>query len=221
VKKKDYLSLSLVFFIETIALYFAFVASPPEQTLGELIRIFYIHTPIAWVTYLAFGLSLVSTILFFARKDLRYDRLAEVSATTGIFFGAAAILTGAVWAHATWGSYWNWDPRETTTLICELAYLGYVMLRLSVPDANKRAFSSGAYNILAFSTVPLSYLSVSFMTSLHPVVVTPAGFGLSASILQTLALSLTAATAIYLYLIKCLYSLSNLSSTAQLLEPGD
>lgn len=220
-KKEDYLSLSLVFFLETIALYFAFVWSPPEQTLGELIRIFYIHTPTAWVTYLAFGLSLVATILFFAKRDMKYDRLAEVSATAGIFFGAGAILTGAVWAHATWGSYWNWDPRETTTLICELAYLGYVMLRLSVPDPNKRAFSSGAYNILAFSTVPLSYLSVSFMVSLHPIVVTPTGFALSEPILETLILSLVAATAIYFYLVKCLYSLSSLSNAAQLLESGD
>ncbi len=220
-KKEDYLSLSLIFCLETIALYFALVASPPEQTLGETIRIFYIHTPTAWVTYLAFGSSLIATILFFVKKDLKFDRLAEVSATVGIFFGAAAILTGAVWAHATWGSYWNWDPRETTTLICELAYLGYVMLRLSVPDVDKRAFSSGAYNILAFSTVPLSYLSVSLMVSLHPIVVTPTGFGLSAAILETLVLSLVAATAIYLYLIKCLHTLSSLSNAAQLLEPSD
>jgi heme exporter protein C len=221
VQKEDYLSLSLVFFLETIALYFALVASPPEQTLGELIRVFYIHTPIAWITYLAFGLSLAATIMFFAKKDMKYDRLAEVSATTGIFFGAGAILTGAVWAHATWGSYWNWDPRETTTLICELAYLGYVMLRLSVPDAGKRAISSGAYNILAFSTVPLSYLSVSFMVSLHPIVVTPEGFALSEPILEALVLSLVAATAIYLYLVKCLYSLSTLSNAVQLLESSD
>jgi heme exporter protein C len=221
VKKEDYFSISLVFFLETVALYVALVASPPEQTLGELIRIFYVHTPIAWITYLAFGLSLVTTILFLMKRDMKYDRLAEVTAMSGIFFGAGAILTGAIWAHATWGSYWNWDPRETTTLICELAYLGYVMLRLSVPDAGKRALTSGAYNILAFSTVPLSYLSVSFMTSLHPVVVTPQGFALSDPILEALILNLAAATAIYLYFIKCLYSLSDLSYRAQQFEPGD
>jgi heme exporter protein C len=221
VKTEDYISLSLVFCLETIALYFALVASPPEQTLGELIRIFYTHTPTAWLTYLAFGSSFILTVLFFARRDLRFDRLSEISASLGICFGSAAILTGAIWAKATWGSYWNWDPRETTTLICELAYVGYVMLRMSVPDAGRRAVSSGAYNILAFSTVPLSYLSISFMISLHPVVVTSAGFGLSLPILRTLALNLIAATAIYLYLMKNLYSLSNLSRAVEQLNSGD
>jgi heme exporter protein C len=221
VKNSDYLSLSFVFSLETIALYFALVASPPEQSLGELIRIFYIHTPLAWVTYLAFGSSLVATIIFFAKRELSFDRFAEAAATIGVFFGAATILTGSVWAHATWGSYWNWDPRETTTLICELAYVGYIMLRFSVPDVDKRAVSSGTYNILAFSTVPLSYLSVSFMVSLHPVIFTSTGFELSVPMLQTLILSLIAATAIYLYLLKCLYLLSNLSDACQRLELSD
>lgn len=217
-RKEDYLYLSLVFFLETTALYFALVFSPSEQTMGELIRIFYIHTPAAWVTYLAFGLSMISTLLFFTKRDMKYDRLAETTAILGVFYGAATILTGAMWAHAAWGSYWNWDPRETTTLISELAYLGYVMLRLSIPSVDRKASSSGAYNVLAFSTVPLSYFSVDILNSLHPIVVTTAEINMSAPILETLILSLVAGTAIFIYLVRCLYSLSILSMAVKVEE---
>ena len=217
-RKEDYLYLSLVFFLETIALYFALVFSPSEQTMGELIRIFYIHTPAAWVTYLAFGLSMISTLLFFTKRDMKYDRLAETTAILGVFYGAATILTGAMWAHAAWGSYWNWDPRETTTLISQLAYLGYVMLRLSIPSVDRKASSSGAYNVLAFSTVPLSYFSVDILNSLHPIVVTTAELNMSAPILETLILSLVAGTAIFIYLVRCLYSLSILSMAVKVQE---
>lgn len=220
-KKEDLFYLSLVFSLEAIALYFALAVSPPEATLGELIRIFYIHTPAAWVTYLAFGLSLICTLLFFTKRNMKYDTLAENSATLGVFFGAATILTGALWAHAAWGSYWNWDPRETATLIAELAYVGYIMLRGSIPNIDKRALSSGAYNVLAFSTVPLSYFSVGILNSLHPIVITATELKISWSILETLILSLIAATAIFVYLVRCLYSLSTLSTAAKALEPSD
>jgi heme exporter protein C len=217
VRKEDLFYLSLVFSLETIALYFALVISPPEATLGELIRIFYIHTPAAWITYLAFGLSLVCTLLFFTRRNMKYDTLAENSAALGVFFGAATILTGAVWARAAWGSYWNWDPRETATLIAEFAYVGYMMLRSSITNVDRRATSSGAYNVLAFSTVPLSYFSVDILNSLHPIVITTTELNISSPILETLMLSLIAATAIFIYLIRCLYSLSRLSTAAKAL----
>ena len=219
--REDYVYLSVLFCLQAVALYSAMVASPPEQTLGDLIRIFYIHTPAAWVTYLAFSISLICTVLFLAKKDLKYDALAENSATVGIFYGAATILTGAVWAKAVWGAYWNWDPRETTTLISELAYLGYIMLRLSIPSVDKKALSSGIYNVLAFLTVPLSYLSVHILISLHPIVITPTEYRISAPIVQTLILNLIASSAVYLYLMKCLYSLTTLSRAAERLEASD
>jgi heme exporter protein C len=221
VKKEDFFYLFLVFSLEMTALYFALVASPPEATLGELIRIFYIHTPVAWVTYLAFGLSLICTLLFLKKRNLKYDTLAENSATLGVFYGAATLLTGAVWAQAAWGSYWNWDPRETATLIAELAYVGYIMLRASIPNADKKAVSSGAYNVLAFSTVPLSYFSVDLLSSLHPVLITTTELAISWPILETLVLSLIAGTAVFMYLVKCLYSLSTLSTAARALEQSD
>jgi heme exporter protein C len=211
----------MVFCLKTVALYFSTLGSPRERILGELIGIFYVHTPAAWVTYLAFGVSVICTMLFLLKKDLRYDGLAENSATIGVFYGAVTILTGSIWANAVWGSYWNWDPRETTTLISEMAYVGYIMLRLSIPSAERKAFSSGIYNVLAFSTVPLSYLSVHVLLSLHPVVVTPTEYRISGVIFQTLGLSVIAETAIYLYLMGCLYSVTRLTGAARQFGAGD
>ena len=111
---RDYFWIFIVFCLKAIALYYATIASPGEQTLGSLIGLFYIHTPVAWITYLALGASAIFTALFLFKKDLKYDALAENSAIVGVFYGAAAILTGAIWANAVWGSYWNWDPRKSS-----------------------------------------------------------------------------------------------------------
>ena len=113
------------------ASYLAFVFAPPEATMGDLYRILYIHLPSAWVCYLAFIVSMVASVLYLQRRDLHYDTLAEVSAVLGLVFGAVTLVTGAIWAEAAWGTYWNWDPRETTTLVLWVAYLGYVTLKLS------------------------------------------------------------------------------------------
>jgi heme exporter protein C len=111
--------------LSVVASYAAYVWIPPEATMGDLYRIVYLHVPVAWVCYLAFALSLVASIAFLTKRKHAYDRVAEVSAILGLVYGAIALVSGSIWAKAAWGSYWNWDPRETTTLILWIAYAGY------------------------------------------------------------------------------------------------
>ncbi|MFQ6127220.1 MAG: cytochrome c biogenesis protein CcsA, partial [Candidatus Heimdallarchaeota archaeon] len=106
--------LIITIFVNVIASYAAFVAAPPEATMGDLYRIFYIHTPAAWVCYLSLGIALLSSILFLVKRDFIYDTLAEVSAILGLIYGAIALVTGSIWSKVAWGAYWNWDPRQTT-----------------------------------------------------------------------------------------------------------
>ena len=147
---KEFTYLITIFFLNVSAMYLAMITSPSEQTLGESIRIFYIHVPSAWLSYLSFGVSFALTILFLYKKNFKFDFLAEDSAIIGLFYGVVAILTGSIWAKATWGLYWHWDPRETATLILELAYVGYIVLRRSIVSIEKKAFVSGIYNVLSF-----------------------------------------------------------------------
>lgn len=193
--------------------YAAFVAAPTEATMGDVYRIFYIHTPSAWVCYLALGTSLLTSILFLIRRRMAYDTLAGASAILGLVFGIVALVTGSIWANAVWGVYWNWDPRETTTLILWIAYAGYISLRLSIGNVEKRAVTSAVYNILAFSTIPLSFMSIRLWKSLHPQIIsTESGISITAPMLQTLFLNLIAGTLVYILLLKLMYRVYFLQS---------
>ncbi len=199
--------LFVVIFVNVTASYAAFVAAPPEVTMGDLYRIFYIHTPAAWVCYLSLGIALLSSILYLVKKNFVYDTLAEVSAILGLLYGAIALVTGSIWSKVAWGAYWNWDPRQTTTLILWIAYMGYISLRLSIGNIEKRASIGAVYNILAFTTVPLSYMSVRLWQTLHPQIISGTGISITQPMLETLFLNLVAASLIYLLMLRTMYSL--------------
>ena len=169
--------------------------------MGDLYRILYIHLPAAWVCYLAFTISMVCSLLYLRRREPRYDTFAEVSAVLGLLFGAVALVTGSIWAESAWGTYWNWDPRETTTLVLWVAYLGYVTLRLSLENEERRAVVGSVYNILAFVTVPLSYFSLQMLPTLHPQVVSGSGIALTPPMILALVLNVASATVLFAYLL--------------------
>jgi len=206
-KIHDAVYILIAVFVNVTASYAALVAAPPEVTMGDLYRIFYIHTPAAWVCYLSLGIALLSSILFLVKRKFIYDTLAEVSAILGLIYGSIALITGSIWSNVAWGAYWNWDPRQTTTLILWIAYMGYISLRLSIGNIEKRASIGAVYNILAFSTVPLSYMSVRLWQTLHPQIITGTGISITQPMLETLFLNLVAASLVYLLMLKTMYSL--------------
>lgn len=180
--------------------------------MGDLYRIFYIHTPTAWICYLTLGISLLASILFLVKRSLVFDRIAEASAILGLIYGVVVLITGSVWANAVWGVYWNWDPRETTTLILWIAYMGYIALRLSIGNVEKRASTGAIYNILAFLTVPLSYASFKLWQSLHPQIITGSGLSITMPMIQTLLLNLVASSLLYIYLLRTMYGVRSLET---------
>jgi len=212
-KFHDEVYLAIIIAVNIVASYAAYVAgpSPVEGPGGDVYRIFYIHTPSAWVCYLTLGISLLASILFLAKRKIVYDTLAEVSAILGLIYGVVALVTGSIWANAVWGVYWNWDPRETTTLVLWMAYMGYISLRLSIENAEKRALTGAVYNILAFATVPLSYLSIR-LASLHPQIITESRIFATLPVMETLFLNLVAGSLVYMYLLKMAYGIRSLQT---------
>lgn len=219
-KLYDELYLGIIIVVNIAASYAAYVAAPSEATMGDVYRIFYIHTPAAWVCYLALGVSLLASIFFLRKGDATYDKAAEASALLGLTYGVVAIVTGSIWSNAVWGAYWNWDPRQTTTLILWMAYMGYVSLRLSIGNLEKRAQIGAIYNILAFSTIPLSYLSIRLWQSLHPQIITPSEISITAPMIETLLLNLLAASLIYVYLLKTMFTVMSLEDQIDALVYG-
>jgi heme exporter protein C len=203
---RDDVYLCLALAINAISIYFALFIAPAEVEMGELVRILYFHLPAALSTYLTLGISVITAILFLAKKEPRYDWLSESSALLGLVYGLITLVGGSMWANATWGVYWNWDPRETTTLILWIAYVGYFFLRMSVENPERRSTVSAAFNILAFMTVPLSYLSFILWPSLHPRLGTEGrGLGLTGTMVQALVLNLISGLILYIWIFRKTY----------------
>jgi heme exporter protein C len=150
-------------------------ANPEVLTAPLAQKIFYVHLPSALVCYLAFFITLVSSVIYLWRKDERADTIAFASAQIGIVFATLALLSGPIWAKEEWGVYWRWeDTKLVTTFILWVAYIGYLLLRPAITEAARRARVSAVYGILAFLTVPLSLLSARIaplLQSSHPEVI--------------------------------------------------
>ena len=204
-KIPDVLLLILALTLSIVGLYAMLVWAPVEVTLGESYRVFYLHVPAAWVAYLALGMSLVSSILYLKTKSSKFDTFAEVTAILGVLYATLTIILGSIWANVAWGTYWNWDPRETTTLILWISYAGYLGLRASIENVEKRAVLPAIYNIFAFSTVPLSYISVIYWQTLHPQIVTGEGISTTSDMITTLLLNLVASSVMFLFFLNLLY----------------
>ncbi|MCD6210734.1 MAG: cytochrome c biogenesis protein [Methanophagales archaeon] len=193
------------------ASYMAYVSVHPVR--GD-IYFSYTHVPAALVCYLAFFISLVASIMYLKKRARRYDMAAEVLVIIGLVYGIVALISGAIWANAAWGLYWNWDPKQTTTLILWIAYAGYIAVKYSISEVERRAVIGAVYNVLAFSLIPLTFLSVMLWQSLHP---RAQEITLSMPVKATLILNLAAASLIFAYLIITTYSLWSLEDRVNVL----
>jgi heme exporter protein C len=153
----------------TVVVISVFLMPPPQKELGDISRIFFFHVPVAWVTVLAFLVAMVNSVLYLSRKDPVYDLQAAVSSQVGFLFAILATVSGAIFAKNAWGSFWNWDPRETSVFILLLIYGAYLALRSAIEAEDRKANLSAVYSILAFVTVPfLVFVVPRVFQSLHP-----------------------------------------------------
>ena len=144
-----------------------FVFTPTETEQGFVQKIMYIHVPSVIVTYLAFFVTFAFGIAYLWKRLLIFDRIAKVSAEIGLIFCAMVLLSGAIWVRPTWGTYWVWDARLTTTLLLFLIFLGYFLLRLSVQDREKEARFASVLGIIGFLDIPIVHKSVEWWRTLH------------------------------------------------------
>ncbi|MEA1980758.1 MAG: cytochrome c biogenesis protein, partial [candidate division Zixibacteria bacterium] len=108
-----------------VMIYFSFATPAPQKMIGEASRVFYYHIPQAWICVLAFLMSMIYSIRYLKTKDINFDDKASEAARLGFIFCVLATVTGSIFAKVTWGSFWNWDPRETSVFILLLIYAAY------------------------------------------------------------------------------------------------
>lgn len=171
---------------------------------GETSRILFFHVPQAWVATLAFLLSMIASCIYLARRRVKADHLALSAAELGFLFCVLATATGSIFAKVTWGSFWNWDPRQTSIVILLMIYGAYFALRSAVPDPEKKRVFAAVYAILAFVTVPFLVFVVPRITaSLHPEdTMNPANPGMDPKTLKVFLGSLLAYTGLFVWMLR-------------------
>lgn len=143
--------------------------SPPDINQGETVRIMYAHVPGAWLAYLAFVVTGISSAAYLwnRTRSLTWDRIAGASAEVGVLFMGISLVTGSLWGRITWGTYWTWDARLTTTAFLFVTYIGYLAVRGLGGTHQQRARRSAVLALLAVLEIPLVHFSVKLWNTLH------------------------------------------------------
>jgi heme exporter protein C len=186
------------------ALYMVFIYVPSDRVQGIVQRIFYFHVPLAIVTFLAFGITAVGSVLFLWRGGRGWDRLAYASAEIGMVFCTLVLITGPIWARPIWGTWWTWDARLTTTLILWLIYAAYLMMRTVSGPGEQGARYAAILGIVGAVDIPIINRSVYWWRTIHPAVLVTreGGSGLSDPRMGlTLGISFTAILLLFVWLL--------------------
>ncbi len=148
---------------------FALVVAPPDERQGDAQRLMYVHVPAAWLAYLAFFVTAVASVLWLIprTRSTTWDLLAGASAEIGVIFTGLALVLGSLWGRPTWGTWWEWDARVTTTAVLFFLYLGYLALRRTGATAQERGTRCAIAALIAFADVPIVHFSVTWWETLH------------------------------------------------------
>ncbi|MCE2900696.1 MAG: cytochrome c biogenesis protein CcsA [Gemmatimonas sp.] len=182
--------------------------TPVDAMLGAAQKIFYVHVPAAIAgLYLACGLLAIASIGYLWIKDERLDRLAEASAEVGLLFMGIVLVTGPIWARTSWGTWWVWEARITSTLFLWLLVLGYLVLRGAVETPENRARLSAVMGSLAALLVPFIHLTVKLFRGMHPqpVVIKPEKPSMPGEMLSTFGLATVAFLLLFFALLRLRY----------------
>ena len=146
---------------------FGLLASPPDRDMGHLQKIMYVHVPAAWTAFLCFFVVFVESARYLWTNTERHDLIAASAAEVGAMLTALTLVLGSIWGRPTWGVWWTWDARLTSTAVLLVIFVGYLALRAFTEDPDRRARWSAAIGILGALNVPIVYMSVQWWRTLH------------------------------------------------------
>jgi heme exporter protein C len=181
-----------------------------ESTMGVVQRIFYIHVPAFWVAFFAFGLAALCSAVYLWLRDERLDMAALAACEGGLIFAIVGLIGGSLWGKVAWGTYWQWEPRLTLTLLLVFIYIGYFMVRAATEDPERGRRFAAIIAIVGALDLPLIHVSVLWFRSLHPqpvVLDTRQPMNLDSDMLLTLMVGVVALTVFFLGVMGLRYGL--------------
>jgi|TARA_B110000881_G_scaffold85749_1_gene75151 heme exporter protein C len=195
---------SLILWVLTIAF------GPYDVTQGVSSKLLYVHVPTVWIAYLGYSLTFVYSLMYFFKKEPKYDALASSNAKSGVIFTVVTLIAGSAWGKATWGTWWVWgDARLNLTAILLLVYLGYLASRKFSDDLGKISKNSSFIGIFGIIQLPILHFSVIWWRSVHQQAsilsqetAATGNVPMSSDILTTLLLSLLLVTLLHFSLLK-------------------
>jgi heme exporter protein C len=198
-----------------------FFYAPLEAVMGMVQKVFYFHVATAWVGMLGFLVAAVAGVLYLLKTDRKWDVVGMAAIEISLVFFLIGIVTGSIWARPVWNTWWTWEPRLTTAAIVELIYAAYMMLRQGIEDPDRRARFGAVYAVLGFISVPMTFLSIRLLRTIHPVVIgsgDPAAsgsFDMTPRMLQTFLFSLFVFSVIFVDLLWHRIRLGNLAQKVE------
>lgn len=148
---------------------FAIGSAPTERTMGDAQRVLYVHVSVAWLGLLGYVLMAFAGLGYLVRRDLRFDHWAQSAGELAWVCCSLTLVTGSLWAHAAWGTWWTWDPRLLTAFVLWAMCCGYLLVRSSLRDPHQSARLSAVVAIVGLLDVPLVIMATRWFRTIHPV----------------------------------------------------
>src|SRR3569623_1734624 len=185
-----------------IGLWFAFYKSPADYQMGDTVRIMYLHVPNAWLSQFVYGVKFVAALGTLVWRHPLADVAQKAAAPLGATFTALALYSGALWGRPTWGTFWEWDGRMTSTLVLFFIYLGLIALWRAFDDQLRAARIVAVVTLVGPLDIPVIKFSVDWWNTLHQPasILTPTGPTMPASILTPLFIMMAAFTLLFILL---------------------
>jgi heme exporter protein C len=191
----------------------AIALAATESTMGHAQRVLYVHVSVAWLALGGFIVVAGTGLLYLLRRNLAWDRWARAAAEVGWLCSSLTLVTGSLWAHSAWGTWWTWDPRLVTSFILWSLYGSYLFLRGSLDDPHRRARIAAVLAVVGLLDVPLVVMATRWFRAIHPVAPT-----LEPSMRVALLLSLAGFSTFAILLVVCRRSQLELEEAIAVLD---
>jgi heme exporter protein C len=182
--------------LAALSVVMVFFVAPEDADQGLSQKIFYVHVPIALTAYAGFGLGAWKALRLLSTRSERHDLESYTAIHQGTIFGVLTLITGAIWAKASWGVWWTWSSNQLVLfLVLFLFYCAYFMLRFSIEPGPRRERISAVYALFGVALIPVSFLAIRLANDfIHPTVFTREGPQMTDSMFAAFCVSWAAIT---------------------------